>query len=111
VFGDFNMLPGSPEYARLLAPWPDDTPALADAWDLAHPGTAHAPTVGLHDSSPDAGPPFAFDYAFVSAGLARQIRRVQVEDFDTGSAHQPLVLELDDAWRDAWRDAASPASG
>jgi endonuclease/exonuclease/phosphatase family metal-dependent hydrolase len=93
--GDFNMLPDSPEYARLLAPWTDDTPTLVDAWRRAHPGAAHAPTVGLHDGAPDAAPPFTFDYAFVSAGLAGRIRRLQVEDFDTGSAHQPLVLELD----------------
>jgi endonuclease/exonuclease/phosphatase family metal-dependent hydrolase len=96
MFGDFNMLPGSPEYARLLAPWLEDTPGLADAWDLAHPGTAHAPTVGLHDGSPAAGPPFTFDYAFVSAGLAERVRRLHVDAVDTGSAHQPLVLELDD---------------
>jgi endonuclease/exonuclease/phosphatase family metal-dependent hydrolase len=96
MFGDFNMLPDSPEYARVLAPWPDDTPALADAWRLAHPGAAHTPTVGLHDASPDADPPFTFDYAFVSAELAGRIRRLQVDAADTGSAHQPLVLELDD---------------
>ena len=42
------MLPDSPEYARLLAPFTDGTPALRDAWHLAHPGQPHAPTVGLH---------------------------------------------------------------
>jgi len=119
VLGDFNMLPDSPEYARLLAPWRDGTPALADAWRCAHPDAPHAPTVGLHDGSPDAGPPFAFDYAFVSAGLAGRIRQMQVAGVDTGSAHQPLMLELDceldfgpeSGPDDAWRGAANPATG
>lgn len=93
--GDFNMLPGSPEYARLLAPFDDGTPQLADAWQAAHPGQPHAPTVGLYDAAPDAGPPFAFDYAFVTADLAGRVRRLQVDEHATGSAHQPLVLELD----------------
>lgn len=95
LLGDFNMLPGSPEYLRLLAPFDDGTPRLLDAWTSAHPDQPHAPTVGLHDDAPDAGPPFTFDYAFVSAELAPRLRRVHVDALDTGSAHQPLLLELD----------------
>jgi endonuclease/exonuclease/phosphatase family metal-dependent hydrolase len=96
LLGDFNMLPGSPEYARLLAPFEDGTPALGDAWHLAHPGQVHAPTVGLHDDAPGAGPPFTFDYAFVTAGLGARIRQLRVDGFESGSDHQPLVLELDE---------------
>jgi acyl-CoA thioester hydrolase len=68
--GDFNLLPDSPEYARLLAPFTDGTPALRDAWHLVQPGRRHAPTVGLHDDAPNAGMPFTFDFAFVSSDLA-----------------------------------------
>jgi endonuclease/exonuclease/phosphatase family metal-dependent hydrolase len=96
VLGDFNMLPDSPEYARLLAPFADGTPGLCDAWHLAHPGCRHAPTVGLHDDAPGAGPPFTFDYAFVTAELGTRIRQLRVEGIETGSDHQPLVLELDE---------------
>lgn len=92
--GDFNMLPGSPEYARLLAPFTDGTPALRDAWRLAQPGRPHAPTVGLHAAGPDAGPPFTFDYAFVGSDLAPRVRALQVDEARTGSEHQPLLLEL-----------------
>lgn len=94
LMGDFNMLPDSPEYARLLAPFTDGTPALRDAWHIAHPGQSHAPTVGLHDNAPGAGPPFTFDFAFVSTDLARRVKRLQVDAAATGSDHQPLLLEL-----------------
>lgn len=96
VLGDFNMLPDSPEYARLLAPFADGTPGLCDAWHLAHPGRRHAPTVGLHDHAPGAGLPFTFDYAFVTADLGGRVRQLRVEGLETGSDHQPLVLELDE---------------
>jgi endonuclease/exonuclease/phosphatase family metal-dependent hydrolase len=92
--GDFNLLPDSPEYLRLLAPFGDGTPPLRDAWQLAQPGRRHAPTVGLHDDGPDAGLPFTFDYAFVSAGLAPRIRRVRVDGSEEGSDHQALLVEL-----------------
>lgn len=94
LLGDFNMLPGSPEYARLLAPFTDGTPALRDAWHLVHPGRPHAPTVGLHNDATDAGMPFTFDFAFVSTDLAGRVRRLQVDGAATGSDHQPLLLEL-----------------
>jgi endonuclease/exonuclease/phosphatase family metal-dependent hydrolase len=93
--GDFNMLPDSPEYLRMLASFADGTLPYRDAWQLAHPGRRHAPTVGLHDDSPDAGPPFTFDYAFVSADLAGRVRQVRVDGSEEGSDHQPLLLELD----------------
>ena len=109
LLGDFNMLPGSPEYARLLAPPDAGMPGLCDAWQLAHPGERHAPTVGLHEDAPGAGTPFTCDYAFVTADLATRVRRLRVDGHDTGSAHQPLVLELElELGLDA---TASPPSG
>lgn len=92
--GDFNMLPHSPEYMRLLAPFADHTPPWRDAWQLAQPGRRHAPTVGLHDDGPDPGLPFTFDYAFVSADLAPRVRRVRVDGSEEGSDHQALLVEL-----------------
>jgi endonuclease/exonuclease/phosphatase family metal-dependent hydrolase len=92
--GDFNMLPGSPAWQRLLAPFEDATPPWRDAWQLAQPGVPHPPTVGLHDAGPDAAPPFTFDYLFVSAGLAPRVRRVRVDGAAGGSDHQAVLLEL-----------------
>lgn len=94
LMGDFNMLPDSPEYARLLAPFTDGTPALRDAWRLTQPGRPHAPTVALHAHAPDDGQPFTFDFAFVGTDLAGRVRRVLVDGARTGSNHQPLLLEL-----------------
>lgn len=93
--GDFNMLPHSPEHQRLLASFTDGTPPYRDAWQLAQPGRRHAPTVGLHDDSPDAGLPFTFDYVFVSGDLAARVRRVRVDGSEEGPDHQALLVELD----------------
>lgn len=93
--GDFNMLPGSPEHQRLLAPFSDGTQPWRDCWHLAQPGRRHAPTVGLHDHHPEACAPFTFDYVFASADLAGQVRRVRVDASEQGSSHQALLVELD----------------
>jgi endonuclease/exonuclease/phosphatase family metal-dependent hydrolase len=93
--GDFNMLPHSPQYQRLLASFTDNTPPWRDAWQLAQPGRRHAPTVGLHDDAPDAGMPFTFDYVFVSGDLAARVRKVRVDGSEEGSDHQALLVELD----------------
>jgi endonuclease/exonuclease/phosphatase family metal-dependent hydrolase len=100
LVGDFNMLPGSGSHQALLAPFDDGSrdhaPPWRDAWALAHPGRPHAPTVGLHAPG---GAPLTFDYAFVSADLAPRVRGLQVCDMrvgelESGSDHQPLLLEL-----------------
>ncbi|MFN3791644.1 endonuclease/exonuclease/phosphatase family protein [Massilia sp.] len=93
--GDFNMLPGSPEHQRLLAPFGDGVQPWRDCWQLAQPGRRHAPTVGLHDASPNASAPFTFDYVFASADLAGRVRRVRVDASEQGSDHQALSVELD----------------
>ncbi len=91
LVGDFNMLPGSSAWHALQQPFDDGaTEAWQDAWQIAHPAQAHAPTVGLRTTDP-----FTFDYAFVSAALAPRVRSVHVDGIETGSDHQPLVLELD----------------
>jgi endonuclease/exonuclease/phosphatase family metal-dependent hydrolase len=91
LVGDFNMLPGSAAWHALQQAFDDPaTEAWHDAWQLAHPAQAHAPTVGLRTTAP-----FTFDYAFVSTGLAPRVRGVHVDGIETGSDHQPLVLELD----------------
>jgi endonuclease/exonuclease/phosphatase family metal-dependent hydrolase len=92
--GDFNMEPHTPSHQRMLAPLPDDAPALLDAWQVLRGDAPHAPTVGLNDPNPDAKP-FTFDFAFISADLAPRLRRLRVLEGVNGSDHQPLLLELE----------------
>lgn len=93
--GDFNMLPGSPEHQRLMAPFGGGVQPWRDCWQLVQPGRRHAPTVGLHDASPAASAPFTFDYVFASADLAGRVGRVRVDASEQGSDHQALLVELD----------------
>ena len=94
LVGDFNCRPDSPELARLLAPIDPATPPYCDAWNVAHPGEPHEPTVGLHDKAQWPGPPFTFDFACVSADIVKQVRDVRVDASTNASDHQPMLLEL-----------------
>jgi endonuclease/exonuclease/phosphatase family metal-dependent hydrolase len=93
--GDFNCQPGTPEHTRMQAAFDDATPPWCDAWLLAHPDTPHAPTVGLYDKVQWPGPPFAFDFVFVSADLAPRVRALRIDAETDASDHQPVLLELD----------------
>jgi len=93
--GDFNFKPDAAERVRLLAPIGAQTAPYRDAWELAHPGQPHAPSVGISDPVQWPGPPFTWDFVFVSAELAPRVRRLEVDTAANGSDHQPVVLELD----------------
>jgi endonuclease/exonuclease/phosphatase family metal-dependent hydrolase len=95
LVGDFNFRPEAAERARLLAPLGADTPPYRDAWELLHPGTAHPPTVGVHDQIQWPGPPFTWDFVFVSDDLAPRVRAVHADLASDASDHQPVLLELD----------------
>ena len=92
--GDFNFLPGDPDRTQLVAPIDDATPPWRDGWELVHPGVAHAPTVGVHDKVQWPGPPFTFDFVFVSADLADRVRDLRVDASSDASDHQPVLIEL-----------------
>ena len=94
LVGDFNFKPDDPDHARLLAPMDPATPAYCDAWELAHPGRPHEPTVGVHDREQWPGPPFTFDFICVSTEIAGRVRDVRVDEATDASDHQPMLLEL-----------------
>ena len=93
VTGDFNCEPASPAHARMLAPFDDGTPVLRDAWQVAHPGTPHAHTVGLYDTA-QWPRPFACDFVFVSDDLAPRVAACHVDASSDASDHQAMVLTL-----------------
>ena len=64
-----------------------------DAWPLVHGSAPHAPTFRLFDTTYGADP-MACDFVFVSAGLAPQVRNVQVDLHTRASDHQPVLVEF-----------------
>ena len=94
--GDFNFKPEDPEHRRITAPFDGGTaPTLIDAWTLAHPGTAHAPSAGLYEDS-WAKAPFCCDFIFVTADLAGRVRHVTIDAKTQASDHQPVLIEIAD---------------
>jgi hypothetical protein len=70
------------------------TSAYCDAWEPAHPGNLHEPTVGVHDTKHLPGPLFTFDFNCVSADIARRARDVRVEEANVPSDDQLMLVEL-----------------
>jgi endonuclease/exonuclease/phosphatase family metal-dependent hydrolase len=93
---DFNFQPDDPLHARLQSPLAAGVPAYRDAWQLRHPGRAHAPTLGVHDKGQWPGPPFACDFIFVTEDFAHRVEDVVVNGETDASDHQPVMLELRD---------------
>jgi endonuclease/exonuclease/phosphatase family metal-dependent hydrolase len=92
--GDFNMPPDDPLMPRLQQAYDDDIPGYVDAWQLAHPGKPHLPTLGLYDRQQWPHGPATFDFFLVSEDLAPRVRQVRVDDASDASDHQPILLEL-----------------
>lgn len=92
LVGDFNFRPDAAEHLRMTSPIDAATPAYRDAWALLHPLQPHPPTVALHDHSQFPGPPFTWDFVFVSDDLAPQVRDVQVDAASDASDHQPVMV-------------------
>ncbi len=91
--GDFNFVPGSPEYMELVER--DDTIALSlvDAWRYKHPNISRAPTAGLHGFKwPERAD--CFDYFFVTEDLLPRVTEVEVQSETAASDHQPIVLDI-----------------
>jgi endonuclease/exonuclease/phosphatase family metal-dependent hydrolase len=93
--GDFNLGPGDAGHARLCAGFEDGAPVLRDAWEVAHPGRPHAPTVGIHENSFSERPD-CFDFFFLTPDLAARVGAVAVDGDTQASDHQPVLLELRD---------------
>lgn len=94
ITGDFNLEPDDPLHARMTAPFADSTPRLHDAWELAHPGIPHPPTMNIFVKMKPDDPLLHCDFIFVSDDLRPRVRSVDV-DIDTQvSDHQPVTLTL-----------------
>ncbi len=94
ITGDFNLEPDDPLHARMIAPFDDGTPRLADAWELAHPGVPHPPTMNIFVKMKPDDPLLHCDFIFVSDDLRPRVRAVQVDIETQVSDHQPVILTL-----------------
>jgi endonuclease/exonuclease/phosphatase family metal-dependent hydrolase len=94
ITGDFNFEPGSPEHPRMLEPFADGTPPLADAWQLTHPGEAHAATFCIYQKTDSSGGELHCDFIFVNADLRPRVADLAVDQQTQASDHQPVILIL-----------------
>jgi endonuclease/exonuclease/phosphatase family metal-dependent hydrolase len=92
--GDFNLEYGSTLHARLLSPFADGTTALANAWDLVHPGEEYPATFKVHEKWVPGDPELHCDFFFVNAELATRVRDVRCDRATQASDHQPMMLDL-----------------
>ncbi len=94
ITGDFNLEYDHPLHARMLAPFADGTPPLANAWDLLHPGEPYPSTFKVHEKWVPGDPELHCDFIFVSPELHPRVRAVFSDRDVQASDHQPVVLEL-----------------
>lgn len=100
ALGDFNSLPGSPEYDAVVGP-PDPrqgrvvTPDfLFDTMTVAgHPLDCGATWYPCEGRSSE--PPRRLDYIFATADLISAVRHAWIDQDARGSDHQPVWVELD----------------
>jgi endonuclease/exonuclease/phosphatase family metal-dependent hydrolase len=89
--GDFNAGPRDPALAAITAA--AGAHDFKDAWPLVHGSAPHAPTFRLVDHT-YGREPMAFDFVFVSAGLASRVCHIEVDGKTQASDHQPVMVEL-----------------
>jgi endonuclease/exonuclease/phosphatase family metal-dependent hydrolase len=94
ITGDFNLRPDDPDHARMGAPFADGSPPLSDAWQHAHPGVPHPPTMCVFQKISPGEPAYCCDFIFVSPDIRARIADVAVDATTQVSDHQPVVLTL-----------------
>jgi endonuclease/exonuclease/phosphatase family metal-dependent hydrolase len=94
--GDFNFRPEDALHARMQAPLAAEVPPYRDAWEVRHPGIAHAATLGLCDKQQWPDDPFCCDFIYVTEDLTGRVEDVSVNQSTDASDHQPVMLVLRD---------------
>jgi endonuclease/exonuclease/phosphatase family metal-dependent hydrolase len=101
VLGDFNSLPGSPEYEAIVGPMDKDFGygrvdvghRLVDAWVA----TGHQQDEGITfpgDAPGGKDLPCRIDYVFTTLGLAPRLKSCRIDNDAPGSDHQPVWVEM-----------------
>ena len=95
ITGDFNFEPDAPEHSRMLTPFDDGTPALFDAWQVAHPGSPHPSTQCIYQKMDSSGEELHCDFIFLGGGLDKRLKDIVVDQQTQASDHQPVIVTLD----------------
>ena len=93
ICGDFNLEHVSELHARMMMPFSDGTPALANPWDRLHAGEPYPTTFCLYNRMPNHGE-LHCDFFFVSPDVMQRVESVHVDQQTQASDHQPIVLTL-----------------
>ncbi len=95
MMGDFNFVPDSKEYDRIVGPISDyggrvtNPTGFVDAWVEAGNSEEQGYTGDVK------GKEARLDYCFVSQPLANRIRSARIDTEAIGSDHKPLTVEFD----------------
>ena len=95
ICGDFNFIPDSTFYRKMLAKFSDKKMGLVDAWRTHKEGSPHTPTCGIFDIKQWKKGPHCRDYFFISQSLVQKVNQVSVNTETDASDHQPIRLVLD----------------
>jgi endonuclease/exonuclease/phosphatase family metal-dependent hydrolase len=96
--GDFNLVPGSPEYNALVGPKDRDFGygrvdvghRLVDAWVA----TGHGEDEGITFPPQRSERGFRIDYIFATLGLTPRLKACWIDNDAPGSDHQPVWVEF-----------------
>ena len=94
ITGDCNFEPDSAEHRRILERFSDETPPLADAWEVVHPGEPHPSTFKIYEKKTPTEPELHCDFIFVDDDLRARVRDIRVDRDTQASDHQPVILTL-----------------
>ncbi|MGH8712387.1 MAG: endonuclease/exonuclease/phosphatase family protein [Casimicrobiaceae bacterium] len=94
ITGDFNLEPDDRLHARMVERFGNGTPALADAWEVAHPDTAHPSTFKIYEKERPDEPEQHCDFIFVSADLTQRLKAIRIDQKTQASDHQPVLAEF-----------------
>ncbi len=101
VMGDFNMIPESEEYNRMVGT-PDPcsgrvghVDGFLDSWTFAREHSEDR--ISWFPDPPERAPgyPICLDYCFISPNLSQRVERAWIDQEAIGSDHKPYWVDLD----------------
>jgi endonuclease/exonuclease/phosphatase family metal-dependent hydrolase len=101
VMGDFNSLPESDEYDRMVGEWDPYTgrvghlDGFADSWTVAKEKIGERTSWYPDPTERQPGHGVCLDYCFISPQLSRKVASAWVDQDAMGSDHKPYWVDLE----------------